>query len=100
MREALGSGPDERGLVLPRRVLLERRRVGGLDLVEAVAARVEDELEIRVRRLGVLAIGAVVGALGLNRLREELRLLFGEEIELAVDEVGEAAAAESQKSSR
>ena len=71
-----------------------------MDLGEAVAARVEDELELRVRRLGVLAIGAVVGALGLNRLREELRLLFGEEIELAANEVGEAAAAQSQRSSR
>ncbi len=62
--------------------------------------RVEDELELRVGLLGILAGRRVVGALGYLELSEERCLLFGEKIELASDEVGEAAATQSQRSSR
>ena len=65
-----------------------------------VGDRLEHELVVAVRLLGVVALGRVVRALGLLGLAQQLGLVLGEEVELAADELAEAVAAEDHTSSR
>ena len=99
-REALRGVAGERGVVLSRRVFVERDRIGGPDLGQALGTSVEDELVVGISLLCVLARGRVVGALGLRCFSNQFCLFGSEEFELTADQVGEAAPAESQRSSR
>jgi hypothetical protein len=98
---ALAGSAVERHHVLGGRVLVERARVRVADVLEPFRDRLEHELVVAVRLLGLVPLSGVVLLLGEFGRTQELGLVLGEEVELPADEVAEAAAApEDQSSSR
>jgi hypothetical protein len=70
------------------------------ELREVVGDGVHDELMVAVALLGFLPRRGRPGGVGRRRLLEESGLVLGEEIELALDHVGETPSAEPHTSSR
>ena len=87
--EAPRGAGGERLPVRRRRVALERPRVRLAEGEQLVGDRVDDELEVAVRLLGVSRPARTQACLGLGGLGEQLRLVLGEERELSLDELGE-----------
>src|SRR4029079_623159 len=81
-------------LVLLRRVLVEGRRVGVAQLDELVLALLDRVLVALVVRRRVVPVGSVVGPEGRRGGVDEVAPLALEEVELAVDDVGETVAPE------
>ena len=99
MREALDGRAVESLAVVIGRILLQRRGVRIAQRGERVSAGLADEEVVAVELLGLVALGGVVARLGLAGLPQQRGLVLREEVELTLDEVGEAAAAEDQSSS-
>ena len=60
------------------------------DVQQAVAERVEHELQVAVALLGLVAVGVVPGGFGPSAAVQQRRLVGGEQIELPLDELEEA----------
>ena len=99
MREALDGRAVESLAVGVGRVLPQRRGVRIAQRGERLGARFADEQVVAVELLGLVALGGVVGRLGVAGLSQQRGLVLREQVELALDQVGEAAAAEPQSSS-
>src|SRR5438105_1120098 len=97
--EPLEDRAVERRLVLLRRSLVDGRRVPVAEVGEQLGARLDEVHVVTVSLLGLVAVGAVVGALGGLAVGDQAAVLALEEVELARDDVGKALA-EHHASSR
>jgi hypothetical protein len=80
--------------------LVERPLVAVADVGERLGA-VLDEIDVlAVALLGLVAVGLVVAAFRLVAGDDQVGVLAPEQLELALDHVGEAGAAETHASSR
>ena len=77
--------------VLNGRVLVERRGIGIAELGERFGAVLDELLEATVDLFGVLAVCPVIVPFRLLHAGQEVHVLLLEEVELAVDQLGEAA---------
>ncbi len=75
-----------------RGVLVERPRETVAHVGERLRRGLDDVDVVAVRLLGLVARRAIVLPLGGAAVRDQLRLVLGEDVELAGDHVGEAAA--------
>ena len=90
----------ERSAVLVCRLGVEGRRVRVPHLEEPIGERVDDELEVAVRLLGLVTPLAHPRRLRVLGFLEKRGLVLGEEVELPVDERVEAPAAKPHRISR
>ncbi len=75
------------------RVLVERRRVRPAQVGEGLGARLDEVDVVAVALLRLVALGPVVGALGLVALPDQVGLVALEQVELTRDDVRESASA-------
>jgi hypothetical protein len=95
----LECGRAERRRILLGGVLVQCSGIGIANALQPLRDRLEHELVVAVRLLGLVALRGVVGGLGLLGLAEQIGLVLGEQVELATDEIAEPAAAKAQRSS-
>src|SRR5262249_20763953 len=82
----------ERGFVLLGRVVVERLRVRVADVGEDLRARFKEVDVVAVTLFGFVSVGLVVRSLGCDAVVDQAAVFAGEQVELASDNVAEAAA--------